>query len=231
VPNVLKSVVAFVGLVPGAPTTLPHGLLDAFGVGIVPDLVTADTAPITVMAVDATNVTVRNDGAIALTTNVLCEHWHSIPRALTPGLTALTPQPFVPAGIGAAATVQPARTIRVAQTGGDATSVAAGIALAAALIPVPSTADPATVLVYPGVYNEPPFTMLAGTSLVGIGSDKSAHIIATVPTSPLMTLAPDSARARLGSGRVDTLWRQWRRRCRRAVERSGPRRSTARTSE
>lgn len=98
--NVLKSITTFAALPVGVPTSLPHGLQDALGAGLVPDHIEDDHPDVVVIGADDTNVTVRNDGAAPVTVSVLCEHWHSENRALPPGQTDLPVQPFVPSSGG-----------------------------------------------------------------------------------------------------------------------------------
>lgn len=93
---VLKSITTFTNLAPGVPTSLPHGLVDADGRGLVPDHVEDNNADVIVLSADDTDVTVRNDGAAPVNADVLCEHWHSFNRALPPGQVDLPVQPFIP---------------------------------------------------------------------------------------------------------------------------------------
>ncbi len=118
---VLKNTIAIVALAPGVPTVFAHGLLNALDVGTIPDILYLGDPDLAFIAADATNVTLRNDGPIAITTSVLVEHWHSTPRALLPGLTALTPQPVVVGGLGAggAFTLSFQRTIAQPADGSD----------------------------------------------------------------------------------------------------------------
>lgn len=109
-PGVLLSTVAFNGLVVGVPTSLPHGLRHD-GMGIIPDLVLPDEPGFTITA-DATNVTVtRPDAGLPANMQVLAVRYHSIVRALTPGLANLIPQPFIPnfgTGLGGGGTLDAA---------------------------------------------------------------------------------------------------------------------------
>lgn len=85
-----------------------------------------------------------------------------------------------------------ARTIVVGQAGAiDSTSVATGIALANALIPPPSAADPVQVLVYPGTYVEPPMTVPTGVVVTTLNGDRQtlANIVAQDPLNDLFTMA------------------------------------------
>lgn len=98
--TVLKSVVQFNNLAVGVPTSLPHGLVDALGNGVVPDHCEDNHADVVILSADAANVTVRNDGLAPVNAAVLCERWHSENRALPPGQTNLPVQPFVPSSGG-----------------------------------------------------------------------------------------------------------------------------------
>jgi hypothetical protein len=190
---VLKNVVAFANIAPGVPTTLPHGLIDAYGRGLIPDEVHLDDGPFAVLAADATTITLRNDGVAAASVNVLCEYWHTIPRILPASVLNLTPRPFIPAGSAPTSPVSPDRTITVSPANADVATIAAGLAAAAALVPAPSTANPATVLVYPGVYGEPPLTVPGGVSLIGIGGAEVTRVVATTPTAALLTVDPEGS--------------------------------------
>jgi hypothetical protein len=104
------------------------------------------------------------------------------------------PSTGIPAGVplivqaGGTGGVDPARVIHVATSGGDATTVAAGLALAQALVPAPSAANPATVKVYPGVYTEDPLSIPVGVTVAGCGA-VATIISAATTTQPLVTLA------------------------------------------
>jgi hypothetical protein len=75
-------------------------LVDAEGRDLIPDEITSDNSAITVTGATATTVTVQNDTAANVNANVLCERWHTVPRALPLGSTNLAPQPFIPATAG-----------------------------------------------------------------------------------------------------------------------------------
>ncbi len=79
-----------------------------------------------------------------------------------------------------------ARTITVALFGGDVITITEGLAKAAALVPPPSATDPATVLVYPGVYTET-ITLLSFVSLIGVGGPSSVNIAAPATTDTIVT--------------------------------------------
>lgn len=80
------------------------------------------------------------------------------------------------------------RTIEVTPGG----SISAAIAAAVALIPSLSASNPATVLVHPDAYTEPPLTVPSFLSLVAIGGPNVTVVNASTTTSPLVTLAADS---------------------------------------
>jgi hypothetical protein len=114
--TVLKSITTFANLAVGVPTALPHGLVDAYGQGLVPDHCEDDHADIMVLSADAVNVIVRNDGLVPITAHVLCEHWHSENRALPPGQTDLPVQPFIPSS---GSTTVPAHAVSHEDGGSD----------------------------------------------------------------------------------------------------------------
>lgn len=93
----LKNVVHFVGVAPGVSVALPHGLHTDQIVALVPDECQLSNTNFTFISADAFNVTVRNDGVAAGNCDVLCEFWISYERAFGGSVTALTPDPFVPA--------------------------------------------------------------------------------------------------------------------------------------
>lgn len=97
-PNVLRNIVVTGNLVPGVPTSLPHGLQDAEGRPILPDRLASSVGEVVITAVDATNVTVRNDGVAAQSANILVERWHTIPRALPAGALTIPGLPFIGGG-------------------------------------------------------------------------------------------------------------------------------------
>ena len=182
----LFNVVRFVGVAPGAAVVLPHNL-NWNTLAVVPDVILPSVAGFTITATNV-NVSVTNNELFAASVDCLCWSIHTDDRAFGAVQTVvLTPQPFVPTYGASAIGFAPARTIFVAQSGGHATSIAAGIALAAALAPAPSAADPATVLVFPGVYPEAPFAIPAFVSLIGMGGTDATVIQATTATAPLIT--------------------------------------------
>jgi len=79
------------------------------------------------------------------------------------------------------------RTIIVAKAGGDANTIEDGITAVNALVPAPSSTNPAGVWVFPGVYTEDPLTVPEGVTLWG-QSAVATIIEASTPTSPLVTL-------------------------------------------
>jgi hypothetical protein len=99
VATVLKTILAYNNVASGATATLPHGL-NLSGRAVSPDEIQLDDGDFSIVSSDTTDVTVRNNGAALASVNVLCERWHTEERALPPGQTDLTPQPFVPAGSG-----------------------------------------------------------------------------------------------------------------------------------
>lgn len=78
---------------PGVATATAHGL-NIEGVATIPDKVEIDNGDYVVTAVDATNVTVRNDGALGAVCNVECRIHHSVGDSAVGG--AVTPIPFLP---------------------------------------------------------------------------------------------------------------------------------------
>ncbi len=190
--NQLKNIVRFVGLVLGVPVSLPHNL-NVNGVAQTPDKVEPNIGGFTVTA-DATNVTVtRVNSETAV--DVYVEFWHSENRvfgasgAFQP--TGLTPRPFVLA-LSPPNGFDPGRTIVVAKSGGDVTSIAAGLIAVAALVPPPSVANPAMVWVFPGVYSEVPMALVPFTALTAVNGESVTIIEALTATSPLITGAANS---------------------------------------
>ena len=85
----------------------------------------------------------------------------------------------------------PGRTVLVAKSGGDVTTVAAGITAASAL--TPTAASPVGIIVAPGVYTEAPLTLPAFVNLESTAGAEVTEIAASTTTSPLLT-APDGIR-------------------------------------
>jgi len=81
----------------------------------------------------------------------------------------------------------PGRCIIVAVSGGDTTSIKTGCAQAAALSPAPSSTNPATVLVYPGTYDEDAFTVPDFCNLVAVGGLGSVQVNPNTSTDTLVT--------------------------------------------
>jgi hypothetical protein len=75
------------------------------------------------------------------------------------------------------------RTIHVATSGGDVQSIADGILAATAL--TPSASAPVVLLVHPGTYSTPPFSLPDYVSLVGAGGAQSVIITASTTTAAL----------------------------------------------
>lgn len=98
--TVLKNTITVAALAPATPTAFPHGLVNADGNGLVPDLIQLGDPDLTFVSATVTAVTLRNDGAAPLTTSVFVERWHTFDRAIPPGITDLTPQPIVIGGSG-----------------------------------------------------------------------------------------------------------------------------------
>lgn len=82
----------------------------------------------------------------------------------------------------------PDRCFFVAKKGGDVDNIADAIIKVNGLSPVPSASAPAAIVVYPGVYATPPFTLPAYTMLVGAAGTESVILDATVTTSPICTV-------------------------------------------
>lgn len=82
--------------------------------------------------------------------------------------------------------LSPGRTIIVAKANGDATTLTAGLALLNALVPAPSVANPASMIVYPGTYTEAPLTIPTGASFVGIGGREQTVLLASTTTAPFI---------------------------------------------
>ncbi len=198
----LKNILAFALVPPAVPTSLPHGL-NINSLAVIPDVLLPSASGFTVTA-DAANVTVTNNGAAPANVDVYAEAWHSSERVFgaqpPPGapalLGSLSPQPFSP-DYSSGGALNPARTIVVALSGGHATTITAGLAQVAALIPAPSATDPAAVLVYPGIYSEAPMTVPGYVSLIGVGGKVSTFVDATVTTSPLFSGTSDALLAGL----------------------------------
>ena len=94
----LKAIIPSGSVAAGATAVLPH-TLNIDDVGQVPDVTQVDNNSFAILSADATNVTVQNTGSAAAATNVYCESWYSSERTFgNVATTALTPQPFVPAG-------------------------------------------------------------------------------------------------------------------------------------
>jgi len=187
----LKNILSFVAVPPGVPTSLPHGL-NWNTLAVVPDIATPSAAGFTITA-DFTNVTVTNTLAVPLNVDVLVESWHTHERDFgAAATTVLAPQPFVPDYTdGGGQQFPPERTIVVEQ-GGPISTITAGLAAAAALIPAPSAVDPAMVWVFPGVYQEAPLAMIPYVAMTAADGAPSTIIEATTTTAPLITMAVEA---------------------------------------
>lgn len=81
----------------------------------------------------------------------------------------------------------PDRCFFVAKKGGDVDNIADGITKINGLSPAPSASAPAALIVYPGVYSTPPFTLPNYTSLVGAAGEEATTLEASTTTSALCT--------------------------------------------
>lgn len=89
------------------------------------------------------------------------------------------------------------KTVIVAKSSGDATTIAGGITSANAL--TPSSSNPVTVLVYPGIYSEVnPLVIPAFVSVVGIGGSEVTTITPTTTTTNVVTITPFGLIDRMG---------------------------------
>ncbi len=194
VPNVLKNVLRFTGLVVGVPSVLPH-LMSINSVAIAPRLVIPQNSGYIVSA-DATNVTVTRLPGAGGALDVYCEYWHSIESVLPlPGqLVGLTPFVLNPSGLGLTLTGEGNTVIVDAVFGNDATGQREGLwfktiapALAAAL---PGDA----VLVHPGVYDLPAgITIPAGVALIGTSPNTTMlQMLNVTADTTLVTMSADS---------------------------------------
>jgi hypothetical protein len=83
----------------------------------------------------------------------------------------------------------PERTI-IVQEGG---SIESGIAAALALVPPPSATAPAAVLVYPGVYGEPPLTVPEWVVVKSAAGPEATFVTSDVDNAPLFTGSDNAA--------------------------------------
>lgn len=81
----------------------------------------------------------------------------------------------------------PGRTIQVAKSGTDYTTIADGITAASGL--TPSATNPVTILIYPGTYTEVALTLPEYVSLVAVGETGSTILVPSVVDSPFLTLS------------------------------------------
>lgn len=117
-PDTLKSIVEFIDVPALGTASKPHNLTILGGREEVPDHVEVDNGAFSVTA-DETTVTVTNKAKVAASVNVLCERWHSTPRAFgARGQDSLQPRPYIPAsGPGEAAEDQPVPTTDLTRVG------------------------------------------------------------------------------------------------------------------
>ncbi len=134
---------------------------------------------------DTVDPTVNDDSSAGF---VVGEHW--INTASADIFQAVS------VGVGIAVWVEVStkalgRTVILAKSGGDATTLALAITAASALTPL--IGDPVTILAHPGVYSTPPATLPAFVSLQGVGGAEVTEFAASTTTSTLLT-APDGIR-------------------------------------
>jgi hypothetical protein len=90
--SILKKIVSFVDVPAGETASLPHSL-NIMGAGVIPDyLDCGDSQARFDITADDTNVILTNKSGAPASVDVLCEHWHSIPRQLR--ADNLSIQPF-----------------------------------------------------------------------------------------------------------------------------------------
>lgn len=81
----------------------------------------------------------------------------------------------------------PDRCFFVALKGGDVDNIADAITKVNGLSPVPSAANPAAIVVYPGSYSTAPFILPAGVTLVGAAGKEATILDASTATAALCT--------------------------------------------
>lgn len=92
----LKNILSFT-VAAGDTVAIPHNL-NEHGHPLIPDRIEPDVAGLELSA-DNTNVTAHNPTGASITSDVLCEAWHTIEREFGPkAITHLIPQPFVALG-------------------------------------------------------------------------------------------------------------------------------------
>lgn len=135
--------------------------------------------------VDTVDPTVNDDSSAGF---IVGEHW----------INTVSADIFqaVSVGVGVAVWVEVStkalgRTVILAKSGGDATTLAEAITSASALTPL--VGDPVTILAHPGVYSTPPATLPAFVSLQGVGGAEVTEFAASTATSPLL-IAPAGTR-------------------------------------
>ena len=112
----LIQIVEFASIGPGATEILPHNI-NVNNVPQAPDFVAADVGDLTIV-VDATTVTVTNNGALASAPNIWLELKHTIQRAFgADQTTSLVPRPFIVASAGGGGGGGAARAFAYVATG------------------------------------------------------------------------------------------------------------------
>jgi hypothetical protein len=81
----------------------------------------------------------------------------------------------------------PDRCFFVALKGGDVDNIADAITKVNGLSPVPSATAPAAIVVFPGIYSTPPFTLPAHVTLMGLTGERATILEASTTTSALCT--------------------------------------------
>ena len=98
-PDTLISVVQFVNVPALGVVVKPHGV-NIRGQGEIPDLILGNNGEFSI-AGDDTNVTVTNNSGAPASIDVLCQMWHSIPRAFgVEGQKSLPVRPYILSGDG-----------------------------------------------------------------------------------------------------------------------------------
>jgi hypothetical protein len=92
----------------------------------------------------------------------------------------------------AAPSVPIGRTIVLAKSGGDATTLVDAINQVNALIPAPSDADRALILAYSGDFTSAPVVVPEGVTLVSVGGHETTKLIASTATAEFITLSASS---------------------------------------
>ena len=84
----------------------------------------------------------------------------------------------------------PDRCFFVALKGGDADNIADALTKVNGLTPAPSVADPAAIMVFPGVYSTPPFTIPAGVTIIGATGSARTILETTTAAAQFVTASP-----------------------------------------